>query len=211
MKKYIYFFLFTTGILTYAHAQEVVTGIVKDGSGQTIPGATVVLKGTAKYASSDLDGKFSIAAPKDFPFTLQVNITGYEQQEIDIYELSDEPSEIVLKTANVLDEVVVIGYGTQKKGDITGSVSSVPQLALKQPISSFDRALQGAAAGVQVTQVSGQPGAAVSIRIRGGNSITGGNEPLYVIDGFPVYNSNGDASAGVTAGPSINALASLES
>jgi TonB-linked SusC/RagA family outer membrane protein len=209
MKKYIYFFLFTTGILTYAHAQEVVTGIVKDGSGQTVPGATVVLKGTAKYASSDLDGKFSIAAPKDFPFTLQVNITGYEQQEIDIYELSDEPSEIVLKTANVLDEVVVIGYGTQKKGDITGSVSSVPQLALKQPISSFDRALQGAAAGVQVTQVSGQPGAAVSIRIRGGNSITGGNEPLYVIDGFPVYNSNGDASAGVTAGPSINALASL--
>jgi TonB-linked SusC/RagA family outer membrane protein len=209
MKKYIYFFLFTTGILTYAHAQEVVTGIVKDGSGQTIPGATVVLKGTAKYASSDLDGKFSIAAPKDFPFTLQVNITGYQQQEIDIYELSDEPAEIVLKTANVLDEVVVIGYGTQKKGDITGSVSSVPQLALKQPISSFDRALQGAAAGVQVTQVSGQPGAAVSIRIRGGNSITGGNEPLYVIDGFPVYNSNGDASAGVTAGPSINALASL--
>jgi TonB-linked SusC/RagA family outer membrane protein len=209
MKKYIYFFLFTTGISTYAHAQEVVTGIVKDGSGQTVPGATVVLKGTAKYASSDLDGKFSIAAPKDFPFTLQVNITGYEQQEIDIYELSDEPSEIVLKTANVLDEVVVIGYGTQKKGDITGSVSSVPQLALKQPISSFDRALQGAAAGVQVTQVSGQPGAAVSIRIRGGNSITGGNEPLYVIDGFPVYNSNGDASAGVTAGPSINALASL--
>jgi TonB-linked SusC/RagA family outer membrane protein len=209
MKKYIYFFLFTTGILTYAHAQEVVTGIVKDGSGQTVPGATVVLKGTAKYTSSDLDGKFSIGAPKDFPFTLQVNITGYEQQEIDIYELSDEPSEIVLKTANVLDEVVVIGYGTQKKGDITGSVSSVPQLALKQPISSFDRALQGAAAGVQVTQVSGQPGAAVSIRIRGGNSITGGNEPLYVIDGFPVYNSNGDASAGVTAGPSINALASL--
>ncbi|MEO6285914.1 MAG: TonB-dependent receptor [Dyadobacter sp.] len=209
MKKYIYFFLCTTGILSYAHAQEVVTGIVKDGSGQTIPGATVVLKGTAKYASSDLDGKFNLAAPKDFPFTLQVNITGYEQQEIDIYELSDEPSEIVLKTANVLDEVVVIGYGTQKKGDITGSVSSVPQLALKQPISSFDRALQGAAAGVQVTQVSGQPGAAVSIRIRGGNSITGGNEPLYVIDGFPVYNSNGDASAGVTAGPSINALASL--
>ncbi|GLU51201.1 TonB-dependent receptor plug domain-containing protein [Dyadobacter frigoris] len=143
------------------------------------------------------------------PFTLQVTLTGYEQQEVDIYELSSELVEIALKTANVLDEVVVIGYGTQKKGDLTGSVSSVPQLALKQPISSFDRALQGAAAGVQVTQVSGQPGAAVSIRIRGGNSITGGNEPLYVIDGFPVYNSNADASAGVTAGPSINALASL--
>lgn len=209
MKKYIYLTLFFSGLLFNAYAQEAVTGVVKDATGQTIPGATIVIKGTSKYVSSDLDGKFSIAALQDFPFTLQVNITGYEQQEIDIYELSDEPAEIILKTANVLDEVVVIGYGTQKKGDITGSVSSVPQLALKQPISSFDRALQGAAAGVQVTQVSGQPGAAVSIRIRGGNSITGGNEPLYVIDGFPVYNSNGDASAGVTAGPSINALASL--
>lgn len=209
MRKYLYVVLFLTGFLHYSYAQETVTGVVKDASGQTIPGATVVLKGTARYAATDLDGKFSIPAPNDFPFTLQVNLTGYQQQEIDIYELTGEPAEVVLKTANVLDEVVVIGYGTQKKGDITGSVASVPQLALKQPISSFDRALQGAAAGVQVTQTSGQPGAAVSIRIRGGNSITGGNEPLYVIDGFPVYNSNVDASAGVTAGPSINALSSL--
>ncbi|SEJ55141.1 TonB-linked outer membrane protein, SusC/RagA family [Dyadobacter sp. SG02] len=209
MRKYLYVVLFLTGFLSYSYAQETVTGVVKDGTGQTVPGATVVLKGTSRYASTDLEGKFSIPAPDDFPFTLQVNLTGYQQQEIDIYELTGEPAEIVLKTANVLDEVVVIGYGTQKKGDITGSVASVPQLALKQPISSFDRALQGAAAGVQVTQTSGQPGAAVSIRIRGGNSITGGNEPLYVIDGFPVYNSNADASAGVTAGPSINALSSL--
>lgn len=209
MRKYFYLVLFLTGFLSYSYAQETVTGVVKDASGQTIPGATVVLKGTSRYAATDLDGKFSIPAPDDFPFTLLVNLTGYQQQEIDIYELTGEPAEVVLKTANVLDEVVVIGYGTQKKGDITGSVASVPQLALKQPISSFDRALQGAAAGVQVTQTSGQPGAAVSIRIRGGNSITGGNEPLYVIDGFPVYNSNADASAGVTAGPSINALSSL--
>lgn len=209
MRKYLYVVLFLTGFFSYSYAQETVTGVVKDASGQTIPGATVVLKGTARYAATDLDGKFSIPAPDDFPFTLQVNLTGYQQQEIDIYELTGEPAEVVLKTANVLDEVVVIGYGTQKKGDITGSVASVPQLALKQPISSFDRALQGAAAGVQVTQTSGQPGSAVSIRIRGGNSITGGNEPLYVIDGFPVYNSNADASAGVTAGPSINALSSL--
>jgi len=209
MNKYFYVALLLTGLFSHAYGQEAVKGIVRDDSGQSIPGATIVLKGTSKYASSDVDGKFSIAAPKELPFTLQINITGYQQQEVDIYELSTEPAEISLKTANVLDQVVVIGYGTQKKGDITGSVSSVPQLALKQPISSFDRALQGAAAGVQVTQVSGQPGSAVSIRIRGGNSITGGNEPLYVIDGFPVYNNNSDANSGVTAGPSINALASL--
>lgn len=209
MRKYVYLLTLMTLLFSYAQAQDLVTGIIKDESGQTIPGATIILKGTSKYASTDIDGKFSLAAPKELPFSIHVNITGYQQQDVDIYELSTEPVEISLKTANALDEVVVIGYGSQKKGDVTGSVSSVPQLALKQPISSFDRALQGAAAGVQVTQVSGQPGAAVSIRIRGGNSITGGNEPLYVIDGFPVYNNNGDANAGVTAGPSINALASL--
>jgi TonB-linked SusC/RagA family outer membrane protein len=208
-KKFSFLLLFVVGLLTKIYAQEVVKGSVKDDSGQTLPGATVVLKGSSKYAVTDVSGEFSIASAKDFPFTLVVNMTGYEAQEIDIYELSDEPTDVVLKSANVLDKVVVIGYGTQKKGDLTGSIASISPTALKQPISSFERALQGAAAGVQVTQVSGQPGSAVSIRIRGGNSITGGNEPLYVIDGFPVYNSNSDASAGVTAGPSINALASL--
>lgn len=209
LQKIGFSLLLLIGIVSLARAQGQVKGIVKDDSGQTLPGATVILKGSTKYAVTDADGHFSIAAGRDFPFTLVVNMTGYEAQEIDIYELSEEPSEVVLKSSNVLDKVVVIGYGTQKKGDITGSVSSVPALAFKQPISSFERALQGAAAGVQVTQVSGQPGSAVSVRIRGGNSITGGNEPLYVIDGFPVYNNNADASAGVTAGPSINALASL--
>jgi TonB-linked SusC/RagA family outer membrane protein len=208
-KHYFRVVLLIFGLSARLQAQQFVKGIVKDEAGQTLPGVTVVHKGTSKYASTDVNGAFSLDAPKDFPFSIHLNLTGYKQQEIDVYELSAEPVEVVLKTANVLDEVVVIGYGSQKKGDLTGSVSSVPQLALKQPISSFERALQGAAAGVQVTQVSGQPGSAVSIRIRGGNSITGGNEPLYVIDGFPVYNSNADASAGVTAGPSINALASL--
>ncbi len=208
-KHYFRVVLLIFGLSARLQAQQFVKGIVKDEAGQTLPGVTVVHKGTSKYASTDVNGAFSFDAPKDFPFSIHLNLTGYQQQEIDVYELSAEPVEVVLKTANVLDEVVVIGYGSQKKADLTGSVSSVPQLALKQPISSFERALQGAAAGVQVTQVSGQPGSAVSIRIRGGNSITGGNEPLYVIDGFPVYNSNADASAGVTAGPSINALASL--
>lgn len=209
LRKFSFLLLLLVGSINLTFAQSVVKGSVKDDSGQALPGATIILKGSSKYAVTDVSGEFSIGAAKDFPFTLVVNMTGYEPQEIDIYELSDEPSEVVLKSSNVLDKVVVIGYGTQKKGDLTGSIASVSPTALKQPISSFERALQGAAAGVQVTQVSGQPGSAVSIRIRGGNSITGGNEPLYVIDGFPVYNSNSDANAGVTAGPSINALASL--
>jgi TonB-linked SusC/RagA family outer membrane protein len=193
-----------------AQAQDLVSGFVKDDSGQSLPGATIVQKGTSKYAVSNLDGKFEIPAGKEFPFTIQVNLTGYQQQEVEIYELAAEPIDVVLKTANVLDQVVVIGYGTQKKGDLTGSVSSISTGDLKGvPISSLDRALQGRAAGVQVTQSSGQPGSSVSIKIRGGNSINGANEPLYVIDGFPVYNNNSYADAGVTNGPTINALSTL--
>ncbi|WP_439584962.1 SusC/RagA family TonB-linked outer membrane protein [Dyadobacter bucti] len=206
------FFIFALLVLAVglAQAQDIVNGVVKDAEGQTLPGATVVQKGTSKYAVTDPDGKFDIPAPKDFPFTLQISLTGYQQQEVEIYELSTAPIEVLLKTANVLDQVVVIGYGTQKKGDLTGSVSSISTGDLKGvPISSLDRALQGRAAGVQVTQSSGQPGSSVSIKIRGGNSINGANEPLYVIDGFPVYNNNSYADAGVTNGPTINALSTL--
>ncbi|KAA0992301.1 SusC/RagA family TonB-linked outer membrane protein [Dyadobacter aurulentus] len=197
-------------VMGLAQAQDLVSGFVKDDSGQSLPGATIVQKGTSKYAVSDPDGKFEIPAGKEVPFTIQVSLTGYQQQEVEIYELAAEPIDVVLKTANVLDQVVVIGYGTQKKGDLTGSVSSISTGDLKGvPISSLDRALQGRAAGVQVTQSSGQPGSSVSIKIRGGNSINGANEPLYVIDGFPVYNNNSYADAGVTNGPTINALSTL--
>ncbi|MCF0062826.1 TonB-dependent receptor [Dyadobacter chenwenxiniae] len=197
-------------VVGLAQAQDLVSGFVKDDSGQSLPGATIVQKGTSKYAVSEPDGKFEIAVGKEFPFTIQVSLTGYQQQEVEIYELAAEPIDVILKTANVLDQVVVIGYGTQKKGDLTGSVSSISTGDLKGvPISSLDRALQGRAAGVQVTQSSGQPGSSVSIKIRGGNSINGANEPLYVIDGFPVYNNNSYADAGVTNGPTINALSTL--
>lgn len=209
MKRFlvIAILVMATGI---AYAQEIVKGLVKDDNGQTLPGATIVQKGSSKHAVSDPDGKFQLPAGKDFPFTLQISLTGFEQQEVEIYELSVEPIDVVLKTANLLDKVVVIGYGTQKKGDLTGSVSSISTSDLKGvPIVSLDRALQGRAAGVQVTQSSGQPGSTVSIKIRGGNSINGANEPLYVIDGFPVYNNNSYADAGVTNGPDINALSSL--
>ena len=193
-----------------SYGQDVVHGVVKEDNGQSLPGVTVVRKGTSQFVATDFEGKFSIPAGTELPFTLQVSLTGFQQHEIEIYELSAEPIEVILKTANVLDQVVVIGYGSQKKSDLTGSVSSISIGDLKGvPISSLDRALQGRAAGVQVTQSSGQPGSSVSIKIRGGNSINGANEPLYVIDGFPVYNNNSYADAGVTNGPSINALSTL--
>ncbi len=198
--------IFTSSLVK---AQDVITGIIKDEAGQGLPGATIVEKGTTKYAASDVDGKFSIAAGKVFPFTLQINVTGFQQQEIEIYELTAEAVEVTLKTANLLDELVVIGYGEQKRKDITGSVSSVPLEIKSQPVVSVERLLQGSIAGATVTQTSGQPGGGVSVQIRGSNSITAGSDPLYVIDGFPINNDYGLSDAGVTVGSKINPLSSL--
>ncbi|MES2773786.1 MAG: TonB-dependent receptor [Bacteroidota bacterium] len=183
-------------------------GQVIEGSTKLpLSGAVVAIKGTTHQVVTSGDGVFSFKTGQKFPYILVISFVGYETLEI---TASQTDIVIPLKEAvKELDEVVV-GYGKQKKRDLTGSVSSVSSGLIKQnPVSSFDRILQGAVAGVQVIQTSGQPGSAVSIRIRGGNSITGGNEPLYVIDGFPVYNDNNDANAGVTSGPSINALANL--
>lgn len=190
-----------------AFSQEVIRGVVKDESGSGLPGATIVIKGTNSYALSDANGSFSLKTGKELPVTLLVSSVGFKTQDVDIYELSDEPLEVQLKNDNLLEEVVVVGYGEQKRSELTGAIASIPESILKQPISSVDRALQGAAAGVQVTQTSGQPGGGVSIRIRGGSSIQGGNEPLYVIDGFPVYNDA--AEAGTISGAGVNPLSGI--
>ncbi|MCE7064082.1 TonB-dependent receptor [Dyadobacter sp. CY326] len=194
---------------TFVQAQELISGVVKDETGQGLPGATINEKGTSRAVTTDLDGKFSIAPAKEFPFTLQINMTGYQTQEIEIYELTAEAVEISLKTANLLDELVVIGYGEQKRKDITGSVASVPIEIKSQPVASVERLLQGSVAGAVVTQTSGQPGGGVSVQIRGNNSITAGSDPLYVIDGFPINNDYSLADAGVTEGSKINPLSTL--
>ena len=184
-------------------------GVVLDEkTKEPVIGATVQIKGTTHGVVTDVEGKFYFQTGQILPYTLIISNLSYKTKEV-IAE-SDNISITIAEDAKQLNEFVVVGYGTQKKSDLTGSVASVSKSIIEQtPVSSFDRLLQGSVSGVQVVQASGQPGAAVSIRIRGGNSITGGNEPLYVIDGFPVYNDNNDVNAGVTSGPSINALASL--
>jgi len=207
------FFLFFVFIINSAVAQpqqfKIKGKIVDDTNDGPIIGATVLIKGTTTGVATDVDGNFEITIKQALPVTLVTSNVGYKYQEIDVYEV--EPITIrLVEDLNKLNEVVVIGYGTQKRSDFTGALVSVSTATLKQlPVSSFDNALQGRASGVQVTQTSGQPGAAISIRIRGGNSINGGNEPLYVIDGFPVYNNNDDANAGAISGASINALSNL--
>jgi TonB-dependent starch-binding outer membrane protein SusC len=201
------FILFTS----FAFADEIVKGVIKDESGQPLPGATVVIKGSNVFASTDLNGEFSISVAKQLPVTLLINSVGYKVQEVEIYELSEEALEISLKLDNILDEIVVVGYGEQKRKDITGSVASIPTELKAQPIASVERLLQGAVAGAIVTQTSGQPGGGVSVQIRGSNSITASSDPLYVIDGFPINNDYSISDAGVTNGPKINPLSTINS
>lgn len=164
--------------------QTQLTGTVKEASGAVLPGVNVIIKGTTSGTTTDADGKFSlVASPSD---VLLVSFIGYKSQEIAVGNLTMINITMEEDIAS-LEEVVVVGYGTQKKSDLTGALSSVSGEALRGSITaSIDQAMQGRAAGVQVTQNSGQPGGAVSIRIRGTTSLTQSSEPLYVIDGIQV-------------------------
>lgn len=183
-------------------------GRVLDGATkEPLPGAVVRIEGTTHVVSTDIDGKFQFVTGQKFPYTLIVTFIGYEQQKI---TANGSPITIELKgTTNQLNDVVVVGYGTQKRKDITGSIASLSPAALQQTVASPDRVLQGNVSGIQVTQATGQPGAGATVQIRGVNSINAVAEPLYVIDGFPTSNSNSLTDAGVTNGPKINPLASL--
>ena len=160
-------------------------GNVKDTTGEPIIGASIVEKGnTTNGTITDLDGNFSLKVPANA--TVVISYIGMKTQEIAIkgkskidVTLSDD--------AKSLDEVVVIGYGTAKRKDITGSVASVNSETLAAiPVASATEALQGKMAGVQITTTEGSPDAQMSIRVRGGGSITQSNEPLFIVDGFPV-------------------------
>lgn len=172
-----------------------------------LAGAVVQIKGTTHEVFTDAEGAFIFKTGQKFPYVLITTFVGYQTTET----LANGSSvEIQLKEShNQLNEVVVVGYGTQKRTQITGSVSSVPKAILSQPVASFDNLLQGAVAGVAVTQSSGQPGSTSTIRVRGGNSLSFGNDPLYVIDGFITYNNNNYTNTAASNGPAVNALSTI--
>jgi len=158
-----------------------VTGVVTAADEpDPVIGASVLVKGTTNGTITDLDGNFQIDAQQGD--VLQISYMGYVTQEV---KASSSPMKITLQPDNVqLQEVVAIGYGTMKKSDLTGAVTSVSaDQLLKAPVSGLDQALQGRAAGVTVSSGSGQPGESATIRIRGIGSAIGGNDPLYVVDG----------------------------
>ena len=175
---------------TAIYAQDrTISGTVTDASdGSVIPGVNIVVQGTSRGTVTNAEGVYEINAARED--VLVFSFIGFERYEVEVgdqttIDVQLQPKELLM------DEVVVVGYGTMKRSDVTGSVTSVKSEDLQTSVStSIDQSLQGRAAGVQVTKTSGQPGGGVSVRIRGASSIGGTNEPLYVIDGIPV---SGDA------------------
>lgn len=164
-----------------SYAQQTVTGTVYDEGNKPIPGANIVIKGTTTGAVSDFDGNFSIGASSYD--VLVISYIGHTTQSVTV---GNQTKINVTLTSDVqqLDDVVVIGYGTAKKKDLTGAISRVTSKSFEnQPLTRVDEALQGRAAGVTVAKANGAPGAGIKVRIRGVNSITGNNDPLVVIDG----------------------------
>jgi TonB-linked SusC/RagA family outer membrane protein len=162
-----------------------VSGRVTDPKGEALPGVTVLVKGTTIGTSTDADGNFSLSVPENS--TLTFSSVGFKTQEIPVTGATSTIAIRLSDDQQALNEVVVVGYGTQTRQDLSTSVASVGSQALaRQPVSGFDQALQGQAAGVQVTPPSGAPGAGIEIRVRGAATLSLNASPLYVVDGVPI-------------------------
>lgn len=172
-----------------------IKGSVVDETGLPVIGANIVVEGTTNGTITDLDGNFSLQVPEKAE--LRISYIGYLDQRVKVG--NNNTLHIILKEdTQALDEVIVVGYGTMKKSDLTGSVSSIKVDELKEGIgTSVDQMLFGKSAGVSVIQNSGEPGAGFSINIRGASSINAGVEPLYVIDGVPIDNSRAVESGSI--------------
>ena len=184
---------------TLVYAQTVtVTGTVTDTMNEPLIGVNVQVKGTTIGTVTDINGKYALSVSGS-QSVLVFSYVGYLPQEITVG--NQQVINVTLRDdLQNLEEVIVIGYGTQRKSDLTGAVASVKMTEISQtPISSIDQGLAGRAPGVLVVQTSGMPGAIASIRVRGSSSLQGGNEPLYVIDGFPVYAGTGFGQTGGNA------------
>jgi TonB-dependent starch-binding outer membrane protein SusC len=197
--------------LSQAFSQVLMSGTVTDAeTGEPLPGVNVVVQGTTQGTITDLSGKYAMQVPSRNSL-LVFSFVGYQQQEI--LAGANNVIDVRLSPGLPIDELVVVGYGTQRRGEVTVAVSQIKAEELRDvAMSSIDQALAGRATGVSVVQGTGGPGAETSIRIRGSNSIASSSEPLYVIDGLPLAASASDNmqnSRWQFTGDRINVLASL--
>lgn len=191
MKRLLFFFVFLP-VMVFSQSKTI-TGTVKDETGLTLPGVTIQIKNTNKLgAVTDFDGNFTITIPSNQSQILIFSYLGYSTEEVDV-STKETINLTMTPDSTQLDEVVVVGYGSVLKKDVTGSVVSVK---VKDNVANqaftVDQLLQGRAAGVQVTQNAGAPGSGISVKIRGTNSLRGNNEPLYVVDGVIISSAGED-------------------
>ena len=189
-------FAVTAILSAFAQNIEIKGKVFAEKTKDTVIGATIKLKNLPGGAVTDINGDFQLNV-KSLPVTLNVRMVGYKNQDIEINR--NEPLTIYLtEDVTHLNDVVVVGYGSQKRKELTGSIASVSPTHLEYNVApSVDALLGGAVAGVNVTSSSGQPGSPASIRIRGGNSINASNDPLYVIDGFLFFSDNTSTATGI--------------
>jgi TonB-linked SusC/RagA family outer membrane protein len=184
-----------------------VAGTVTDAEDQPLVGVNVTVKGTTTGTVTDVQGRFSLAVP-DEKAVLAFSFIGYVTEEVAVGNRTQLNVRLVADIQS-LSEVVVVGYGTQQRRDVTGSVASVKEAEIKAvPVTGVDQALQGRAPGVQVIQNSGAPGGSVSVRVRGVGTV-GNSEPLYVVDGVPFINSAGNGTNAADNSSNVNILNTL--
>ena len=200
LTKCLLLFVLAMGVSSLAMSQRTITGSVTDGeSGDPLIGANVVVVGTSSGTVTDIDGTYSVQVPAGYT-ELEFTYTGYAATRATIG--TSNIVDVKLTSGALLDEVVVIGYGTVKKSDLTGSVVSVGEKDFnKGLITTPDQLLQGKAAGVQILNNSGQPGTATSVRIRGNSSVRAGNQPLFVVDGVQL--------TGASTSPNVSGIADV--
>ncbi|NJL76199.1 MAG: TonB-dependent receptor [Saprospiraceae bacterium] len=207
MKKFLILFALVWCSVSVTWAQRNVQGQVTDENGEPLIGATILVEGTSTGTATDASGEFTLSNLPAEASRFLVSFTGYNSQSIALtnesyYRVSLEPG------ATALQDVVVIGYGTASRKELTGAVSRVSgETISKLPVTGLDQALQGQAAGVFVTTSSGTPGSSVALRIRGVASITGSSQPLFVIDGVPI--NTGSYSQIGFGNQTTNALADI--
>ena len=213
MVKRLFLFSFALILSSIVTAQTTITGRVTDAvSGEGIIGATVVPKSGKELGSvTDIDGNFTLVTKEKLPLTISIQYIGYRPQEVDVYDAEESVDVQLTESFSRINEVVVVGYGTQKRTQLTGSVTTLNEEIFSQAIApTLDAALSGQVAGLNVTPTSGQPGAASQIRIRGGNSINASNEPLYVVDGFIYFKDPSLSGTGLGAiESSLNPLSTI--
>ena len=209
MKRVFFVTVLTVFLVVAALAQKIQGKIVDASSGESIIGATIRYD-SGKGVITDYNGHFIIDV-KSLPVELEISYTGYNSQSITVYDNEEDVNVRLAEKRNYLNDVVVVGYGSQSRTQLTGSVTTVKADVFENSASvTLDGALSGQVAGLNVTASSGQPGAESSVRIRGGNSVNASNEPLYVVDGFIYFKDASTSGTGLGAiESSLNPLATI--